>query len=291
MHNFLNILAQSQAANGFTLNIPIPDLVAIMVTLAGIMILIIWLGRGNPAGRLDRSPARDNCLSISTPIAVLLIWIFLAAVAQLVILRHFGETETDQLQLAKSASFLLVELCMICVILRIAATNFDSGIKGFGLSVKTILRDIPAAVTNYIAVFPLVMLGLWSAIKIAILIKGPGYEFPANETLALLVENASLPLKVMLIATAALVVPIFEEFLFRGLFQSMLRRRLESPWFAVILASVIFVVIHPEPMHWPALLPLSVCLGYAYEKSGSIIRPIIIHMIFNAVNITTTLLA
>ncbi|MHC4216494.1 MAG: CPBP family glutamic-type intramembrane protease [Planctomycetota bacterium] len=66
--------------------------------------------------------------------------------------------------------------------------------------------------------------------------------------------------------------------------------RVKQPaWLAIICTSIIFASIHANLTHWPALFMLSMCLGYAYEKSGSIIRPIFIHIIFNAIRIITAI--
>jgi len=62
-----------------------------------------------------------------------------------------------------------------------------------------------------------------------------------------------------------------------------------SPWQSIFIASIIFSILHPL-MHLPALLILSVCMGYAYERSGSLLRPIFIHLFFNAVTIAFALL-
>jgi membrane protease YdiL (CAAX protease family) len=43
--------------------------------------------------------------------------------------------------------------------------------------------------------------------------------------------------------------------------------------------------MHEEMSHRPALFVLGVCMGYAYERSGSLWRPIFIHAIFNATNV------
>jgi membrane protease YdiL (CAAX protease family) len=51
-------------------------------------------------------------------------------------------------------------------------------------------------------------------------------------------------------------------------------------WLAVILTSIVFAVIHPL---WtaPLIFLLSVCLGYAYERTGSLWVPIVMHAMFN----------
>jgi membrane protease YdiL (CAAX protease family) len=104
------------------------------------------------------------------------------------------------------------------------------------------------------------------------------------------------------VITTVIVAPIFEEMLFRGLFQSLIGSMLhglnlrigpvrvrQTAWVAILLSSAFFAFPHMKS-HWPTIFVLGLCLGYAYEKSGSLLRPIFIHMIFNAVNITTALL-
>jgi hypothetical protein len=51
-------------------------------------------------------------------------------------------------------------------------------------------------------------------------------------------------------------------------------------WLAVIITSLVFAIIHPL---WtaPMIFLLSLCLGYAYERTGSLWVPIIMHAMFN----------
>jgi len=117
---------------------------------------------------------------------------------------------------------------------------------------------------------------------------------------------------VLIIITTIAVVPVFEEMLFRGMFQTMIRsffrrsslvaRRtshgsrapsheaLNGAWLAIAISSGLFAMIHLNTDHWPALFVLSVCMGYAYEKSGSLLRPIFIHCIFNASSVLSVLI-
>ena len=98
---------------------------------------------------------------------------------------------------------------------------------------------------------------------------------------------------------AVVVAPILEEMLFRGLFQTTIRSFLEIPnprfhirnaaWPAIVISSVLFAMVHADTAHWPALFVLSLSLGYAYEKSGSLFRPIFIHSFFNAATIAAVL--
>lgn len=94
----------------------------------------------------------------------------------------------------------------------------------------------------------------------------------------------------LIVFNAIVVVPLTEEIFFRGLFQTMLRSYITKPWPAIIFASLVFVAFHENPQHWPALFAPSLCLGYAYEKSGSLFRPIFIHCLFNAMSVFAAML-
>ena len=131
------------------------------------------------------------------------------------------------------------------------------------------------------------------------LIWGQEFKMQQHQELELITAYSELPVRVLIIITAVAVVPAFEEMLFRGLFQTMIRSILDSrfsildsrkgAWLAIVISSGLFAAAHYEPTHWPALFALSVCMGYAYEKSGSLFRPIFIHSLFNATSIIAVL--
>jgi membrane protease YdiL (CAAX protease family) len=102
-----------------------------------------------------------------------------------------------------------------------------------------------------------------------------------------------LALRILIVAGTVVIVPLFEELLFRGLIQTMIRSVLSEigkpVWMAIALSSVLFAIMHEEPGHYPALFILGATMGYAYEKSGSLLRPIFIHSIFNGVMLAATL--
>jgi membrane protease YdiL (CAAX protease family) len=51
-------------------------------------------------------------------------------------------------------------------------------------------------------------------------------------------------------------------------------------WLAVILTSIVFALVHPLWMA-PLIFVLSLCLGYAYERTGTLWVPIVMHAVFN----------
>jgi len=94
---------------------------------------------------------------------------------------------------------------------------------------------------------------------------------------------------VLLVVVAVVVAPVVEEVLFRGLFQTTIRSYVQRPWPAIVLTAMLFAAIHEDQSHWPSLFVLALGLGYAYEKSGSLLRPIFMHAMFNGIAVVTVL--
>ena len=78
--------------------------------------------------------------------------------------------------------------------------------------------------------------------------------------------------------------PIFEEFLFRGFLFKGLQRSIIGGHGAVFVSAILFSIVHVQYGIYILLFmmfPISILLGYARLKSGSLLLPILIHMINN----------
>jgi len=88
----------------------------------------------------------------------------------------------------------------------------------------------------------------------------------------------------------ALLYPVVEELVFRGLIQDMAQRHL-APWrigplsHANILTSLLFTALHfiNHPPLWAAavLLP-SLLFGFFKDRSGALAAPILLHVFYNS---------
>ena len=54
-------------------------------------------------------------------------------------------------------------------------------------------------------------------------------------------------------------------------------------WAAIAMTSLVFALVHPLWMA-PIIFFLSLCLGYGYERTGSLWTSITIHALFNLLN-------
>jgi membrane protease YdiL (CAAX protease family) len=109
-----------------------------------------------------------------------------------------------------------------------------------------------------------------------------GETFQNPQTLTLAPGGFSwLNLAVMLVM-GGMIAPFAEELAFRGLLYGYLRRYMAIP-IALVLMAACFAAAHFIVMLMPALFVVGLILGAAYERSGSLWVPIIIHGVFNSV--------
>jgi len=261
----------------------------IVVCLLGLTLFVAWLLRTSLGRKAlaDSMPRRNN-MPFYLPFIPLFIWLVAAPLAILITREALPDLPDWQSAFIDNLVLCIGAIVTTVVVIFLARVSFARRLRGFGLNTKTIVKDFFAGAVNLLAVWPLVMAMIILTTSLGKLIRGQDYHLQQHEELKLITAYPQLPLRILIIVIAVVIAPVLEEVLFRGLFQSMLRGVAKNAWTAIILISVLFALLHPWT-HWPALFALSMCLGYAYEKSGSLLRPIFIHSLFNGIMIIATL--
>ncbi len=258
----------------------------------GVCVLVVWIIRciARPDRlRLERTPGRPNNLNIAH---IIFTWLpqILAGSLTYLALNYLltGDATTQPAEGVMKACIMIASAAVgmtvwLVACLAIAAWTFRHGLsRGFGLSLRHWIYDIGRAIFTFLAVLP-VCIGL--AILFTYIFEAMGLEIKMHPALEYL-KRFSAPWKLLAVFEAVVLAPLAEEVFFRGLLQSFFRRQLGSPRIAILIASVIFAAMHTnQPQAIPALLALSLALGYNYERTGRLTSPIIIHAIFNAVSI------
>ncbi len=256
----------------------------------GVAFLGIWLLRtafGTKA--LIYSPIRRNKMPFYLPLVPFLIWFLFAPIAMAVKEKLFPRLLDWQQVLADNIIISASAITAMIITLLLVRKYFVRRLKGFGLNPRTIPIDFFAAIVNLISIYPFVMLAVVLTIYIGQAVWGPTFQLAQHEELKSLIEYSQPYARAVIIITAVVVAPIFEEFLFRGLFQTLIRSYLNRPWPGIFISAILFASSHANSSHWPALFCLGICLGYSYEKSGSLYRPIFIHALFNSASILAVL--
>ena len=98
-------------------------------------------------------------------------------------------------------------------------------------------------------------------------------------------ESTTLEQRILIIVLAVSLAPLAEEFIFRFFIYGVARRYC-GRIIGVVLSALLFAAVHA---HLPSFAPLFVlgsCFAIAYEWSGSILVPMTMHALFNAITLT-----
>ncbi|MDE3068810.1 MAG: CPBP family intramembrane metalloprotease [Verrucomicrobiota bacterium] len=108
---------------------------------------------------------------------------------------------------------------------------------------------------------------------------------PENEIAVTVVTNArTWWLRAYLGVFTVVIAPVTEEFIFRGLLYPLVKQ-LGWPRLAWFGVSLLFALIHGDAAAFAPLFALALALTWLYEFTDTLLAPISVHALFNAVNL------
>jgi len=280
-----------------------PDLALWRLALAGVIAATIWLG-----------------LQVA----------YVAVKAAAVMRTHPGEhfdverhLNANDYAVLATVPFIVGFLIMLALDRSLDRRTLDS----IGLGARHFLGGVLRGLLGILITFPLI---ICSSLIVEQLYRAVHFDHPSAHELLAEMKQTNQPLvRAALILGAAVLAPLFEEYLFRGHIQTFLvsiftmsqrrphhafevivtpqpetldpsapntpsldyqtpppptdRRSTRAVWMGILLTSLLFALIHPL---WtaPLIFVLSICLGYAYERTGNLWVPITIHALFNTIS-------
>ena len=297
MKNLINQLFYfDETARAAHIVLGVISVLFMLVLGVGCVIIAKWIvGTRFGSKALDDSPARPNMLTPAPVFIVFLMWSFLILAISLCISTFFVKKPDKATLLGINiVSSIIGSIVTIVFCLFVGKKYFEDGLKGFGLTfnAKRLFREKLGGLGMFLAIWPLTIITYNAIYLLGTFVVGKDFEMPKHDYLASLSDSPPLWVMVAMFISAVYVAPVTEEMIFRGLFQTLLKRITHSKWPAIFFTSFLFAMIHGGGMmlHWPTLVVLSMGLGYAYEKTGSLVYPIVMHAAFNFVNISMAFL-
>ncbi|HUU85553.1 MAG TPA: type II CAAX endopeptidase family protein [Phycisphaerae bacterium] len=242
------------------------------VVVVAVMVAV-WLVRSR-RDPLAQAPPRPNRLQPEHVIALMIAFFVCVVLLQ----AAAGLVATDgglKLTAGNLAQMLGGIACLV-----MGARLFDGGLGRFVLGRGGVAGRIAEGVV--LAVAALTVCGVvYTTSEWVIHLVAPTRILPEHSVIDALRTGAEPAWPLWL--GAALVAPVAEELFFRGLAQTLIRKLTNRPWFAVVLTAVAFGLAHAQqPQVIPTIAALGVILGVSYERSGSLVAPITVHVLFNS---------
>lgn len=232
----------------------------------------VWIKR---AGRVETSWPTAVDVVVACLLAA---WLGMQARAAL------ASSGAQTLELRDIAQGAALYASVVILVVGIMVYRDISPVRAFGLSACR-----PASVIWRGAVYALAACPVLFLVQIAVW-KASGEDGMAPQEIVRFLRDApSFRERFAVVGMALVVAPVAEEFIFRGYLYGVAKRFL-GPVTALALTSLLFAALHGHVASLPALFILAVCLGLAYEVTGSLFVPIAAHAAFNALQVGVILL-
>lgn len=152
-------------------------------------------------------------------------------------------------------------------------------------------QGIQTTLPVFIRFLPLIWLAslLWTQILEDLQGFGLINEAPPQE-LVQLFQSGGHPLAIgLLVISAVVLAPIIEEIIFRACIYRFLKGQM-SILLAQLLSATLFALVHANLLSFAPLMLVGILLARNYERSGSLLIPILFHAFFNAFSLMMLLL-
>ena len=214
-------------------------------------------------------------LDIIKVILLFLFFGYILVISEAFLSLVFPILKSDNFRMIINSSIL--DTTTVILIIYFSAIEYKEKLAELGINFKNFLRNIFYGVVGYIALIP-VLIAIVAVTAFVINItkyvpaKQPVVELFLREKDTVFLTYASL--------FAAIVGPIIEELFFRGFMYGALKKYIGVFW-SIMLTAAIFAALHTHPVGFLPIMALGCLLAYLYERTGTLVSSITVHMTHN----------
>lgn len=250
-----------------------------------ILLFGVIIYQHNPRRPIDQSDTSfyQFCVSMKPifyPIIFILIFWVMQAVATVVVLLGSAVSNTYMLEQIVESGTIPSNLIDTASPELLAWSILASGIVTMAILALLQKTDWKRAINIHIIDWGNSLAAIIGAIVCIMSLNITMEFFSLPDTMeTLFIDMAASPIGLF---TMGVVSPVVEEFVFReSVLGHMLHRGMQK-WMAIIISSLLFGVIHMNPVQIPFAAGIGLVLGIIYYKTGNIVITSIIHIINNS---------
>jgi hypothetical protein len=235
-----------------------------------------WLKKKPPDINLIRKP--EAVWTTGDVLRVILIFLscgYVFAIFQVPFVKYIPILKNQNFNMIFNTG--IVNIGAIAVIFFFVTKKYGQGVNALGLSSRKIPQSVFIGITGYITAIPVIFIIMLLTFLVVKLI---GYEPPVQPVVEVFMKEERTSVLGVSVLFAAICGPIAEEIFFRGFMYSAVKKKTGIPG-AILITSALFSGLHTHIVGFMPIMALGVLLAYLYEKTGSIIPSITVHVIHN----------
>jgi len=177
---------------------------------------------------------------------------------------------------------IILDSIIFLIILKFLWNSHKKRLADLGLVKEGLARNIFYGISGYVAVMPVILIiGIVVYILLNILKLAP----PPQPIVELFLMEKNVALVFVSSVIASVFGPVIEEIFFRGVMYNAVKRKLGIFW-GIFITSVLFSFLHTHAFTYflVGFIPIAIlggALAYLYEKTGSLIPSITLHVLNN----------
>lgn len=256
------------------------SLLVIALFLLGIVIdlsLVIARSSGKKIEISTYEPQKTSwgMWDVSKVVILFLFFGYMLLMIESFLRRIFPIVKDDNFRMILNSS-IMDALCVV-FILYFTIGQYKEKLASLGLSLKNFFKNVYYGVVGYIALIP-VLIGIIAVI--ALIVSVTKYAPPKQPVVELFLKEKDTSFLLYTGLFAAIAGPIIEELFFRGFVYSAVKKYIGVFWAALITAAM-FASLHAHLVGFLPIFALGILLAYLYEKTGTLVSSITVHMIHN----------
>lgn len=200
--------------------------------------------------------------------------------AESITAREFGFLKNENFRMIFDT--IILDFIILLIILKFLWNVHGKKVANLGLVKDSVARNIFYGISGYIAVMPVIfIIGILIYTLLNILELRP----PPQPIVGLFLMEKNVPLVLVSGVIASVFGPVIEEIFFRGVMYNAVKRKLGIFW-GIFITSVLFSFLHTHAFTYflVGFIPIAILgavLAYLYEKTGSLVPSITLHILNN----------
>ena len=256
------------------------SLLIFLVLLLGIAIDAMFLSLKRSGRSLDiRTYAfteiRWNIWDVGKVVILFMFFGYMLIMIESCLLRIIPVLKNENFRMIVNSSIL--DVLAIVFMLYFTVSQYGERMTALGISLKNFLKNVFYGVVGYIAAIPVLAVILIATAIFTNLIK---YVPEKQVVVELFLNEKNASFLVYTSLFAAIAGPIIEEMFFRGFMYNAFKKYMNKIY-AMIITAALFAALHAHPVGFLPIMVLGILLAYLYEKTGTLVSSVTVHMMHN----------
>ncbi len=220
-------------------------------------------------------PIKWNGWDVAKVVILFLFFGYALVIIESFLIGIFPLMKNDNFRMIVNSSIL--DTLAVIFILYFTVGQYRESMISLGISIKNFFKNVFYGIVGYVATVPILVVVL---LIIVLMIHITKYVPEKQPIVDLFLKEDNAPFLIYTGIFTMIIGPIIEELFFRAFMYNAFKKTIGIFW-AMLFTSAVFAVLHTNMVGFFPILVLGMLLVYLYEKTGTIVSSVTVHIMHN----------